>query len=1123
MEVQDSMFFCKLYTTKLLLIIKQKSKCMKLKRLDSDPWSMKYQFFRKLKLTVSLLLVGIIFGFASLNAQDAQPKIVTGTVTDKNNEPIPGVSVVIKGTTIAVITDIDGKFRISNLPGNAILVFKCVGMKSQEIPVNSATISVVLEDDVMGLNEVVVIGYSSVVRKELTGSVGSVSGSLLERIPVSSAAEALTGKIAGVQVTTPDGAPGSEVNIRIRGGTSVTQSNAPLYIIDGFPADNINNIPPTDIQSIDILKDASLTAIYGARGGNGVVLVTTKSAKAGKITASFNHTTTIRTLARKIDVMDPYEFVKIQYESVVSNNTNRQKFRGNFGNPQDFSLYKRFGDGNDWQDEILGGNPISRMYNLTLGGGSEALRFTSSITHSDEEGVLVGTSVKRTNVNTKISADLSKKVKIMIYPRFTYRQDNGNGADKVGKGGIIDVLRYRPTNGLRDFGHFPAEDIDAEEERIFAYSNPKGDIEQNYLKGNRYEFTNQASIEWEIFKNLIFRSEGSQFMSFNKTDKFWGDLTKEASENNYLPIAEISDQKQNKYGWTNTLAYSFSMDKHNFSFVAGQEINNSVELTATSKARYFPKEIKPKIALVNMGIGTPWNIASPITSPERLQSYFGQANYNFNHKYLLSLTFRADGSTKFAPGKQWGYFPAISGAWVISEEKFMANQNVFSQLKLRVALGKAGNNRITDDMWRYQYEISSSGGPGWGEINETGFEYYVNSGGSTFPNSKIKWETTLTRNLAFDIGLFKDFLSITPEVYWNTTSDLLYKSNITTTTGYDTQMQNVGQVTNRGFDLTINANILQKNDYFLKANFTFGSNRTVIDKLNGTDEVLWATSDRWKSSDFDYALKVGDQLGLIYGYVYDGIYNFDEFTPTQTYGYSALPGTVNCDALFGTAPGKPKFKNFVDGVDGAGDVNIVNENDKVIIGNTNPKFSGGFGLSGGWKNFDLTANFNFIYGFDVNNATRYTLSSFEDNTNKYYNILPEFNSDKRWRYAEDINGDRMVNNAAYVQQYRDVNANATTFNPVDIGKKVTHSYFIEDGSFLRLQDVTLGYTLPSQILKKIKLANLRVFISGYNLWIWTKYTGYDPEVDIQSGLTPGVDYNRYPRSRNYVFGINVTF
>jgi hypothetical protein len=213
----------------------------------------------------------------------------------------------------------------------------------------------------------------------------------------------------------------------------------------------------------------------------------------------------------------------------------------------------------------------------------------------------------------------------------------------------------------------------------------------------------------------------------------------------------------------------------------------------------------------------------------------------------------------------------------------------------------------------------------------------------------------------------------------------------------------------------------------------------------------------------------------------------------------------------------------VDGVDGAGDVNIVNENDKVIIGNTNPKFSGGFGLSGGWKNFDLTANFNFIYGFDVNNATRYTLSSFEDNTNKYYNILPEFNSDKRWRYAEDINGDRMVNNAAYVQQYRDVNANATTFNPVDIGKKVTHSYFIEDGSFLRLQDVTLGYTLPSQILKKIKLANLRVFISGYNLWIWTKYTGYDPEVDIQSGLTPGVDYNRYPRSRNYVFGINVTF
>ncbi|WP_423126875.1 TonB-dependent receptor [Gaoshiqia sp. Z1-71] len=1054
------------------------------------------------------------------SSQLAQPTAITGTVTDNNNAPIPGVTIMVKGTSKGTITDGSGNYLINAKTGD-VLVFSFVGMKSQEVAVTKPVINIMLDEESIGLDEVVAIGYGSMVRRELTGSVGSVSGVALERIPVASAAEALQGKVAGVQVTTIDGAPGSEVNIRIRGGTSVTQSNSPLFIVDGFPADNINDIPPTDIQSIDILKDASLTAIYGARGGNGVVIVTTKSARVGKLTVNFNHTSQVRTLARKIELMNPYEFIKIQYDAVVTNNTRRQQFRGNFGNPADFSLYKRF-KGNDWQDEILGGNPMSYMYNMTIGGGTQGLRFNTSITHNDERGVLIGSGVIRTNVNTKINADISKKVKVLINPRFNYRQDRGAGADAVGSGGIIDVLRYRPTNGLRDFSYLPPEDIDPEEERYFQYTNPKGDINQNYLRGNRYEFTNQALIEWNVIPGLIFRTEGSQYMAFYYTDRFWGDLTSTARNNNSLPVAELVSQRRNRYGWTNTLNYNLSQNNHNYSFLLGQEIQSSVQFASTNSARYFPKEIEPEIAIRNMGLGTPWKVTSSISSPERAASFFGQANYNYAQKYLLSATFRADASTKFAPGNQWGYFPAISGAWILSKENFMADQNLFSLLKLRVAIGKAGNNRITDDMWRYQYVVSTSGGPGWGEINENGYEYYVNSGGSTFPNPKIKWETTLTRNFAFDIGMFKDRLTITPEVYWNTTSDLLYESNIPSTSGYARQMQNIGQVTNRGFDLTVDARIIESQNAYLNANFTFGANKTRIDKLNGTEDVIWTTSKRWSSSDFDYCLKVGDQLGLIYGYVYDGIYRFNEFEMTSGYSYVALPETVNNDALFGTAPGRPKFKNFVDGVDGASDINIVNENDKVVIGNTNPKFSGGFGLSAGWQNFDFSANFNFIYGFDVNNASRYTLSSFENNTNNYFNILPEFNEDRRWRYAEDTYGDRMVNDSRYVDLYREINADAVVFNPVDIGKKVTHSYFIEDGSFLRLQDLTLGYSLPKKVLDSIGLTRLRVFFSGYNLWIWTNYSGYDPEVDIQSGLTPSVDYNRYPRSRNYVFGVNVT-
>lgn len=1068
-----------------------------------------------------LLLLAILLSVSiSLFAQDRQ---ITGTVIEKGtNLPLPGAAVVLKGTSSATTTDQKGKFILrTKETGTVQLEIRMIGFTTQVVSVKeNGPVNVSLAEDTKSLDEVVVIGYGSgTATKNLTGSVASVSGTVLARVPVSSVAEALQGKAAGVQVTMADGAPGSEINIRIRGGTSVTQSNAPLYIVDGFPADNISDIPPTDIQSIDILKDASLTAIYGARGGNGVVVVTTKRAKVGKVSVTFNHNTQVRTLARQIDLMNPYEFVKIQYESAVGDNTRRQRFRSNFGNPMDFDLYKRL-PGNDWQDEILGGTPMSQMYNLTLNGGSQVIRYNTSVTHNQEKGVLIGSGVTRTNVNSKFNAELSKKVRVLLNPRFTYRQDRGAGANNVGSNGIIGVLRYRPTNGLREFSYLPAEDIDPEDERYFEYNNPKGDIDQNYLRRNGYEFNNQASVEWNILRNLIFKSSGTQYMSYRFTDRFWGDLTREAAGvgNNNQPIVELTTQRQNKYGWNNTLEYSGIKDKHNYRFLVGQEILNTEQFTNSGTSRYFPKAVEPDRAIRNLSLGTPWKSSSSITSPERLSSYFGQATYNFDEKYLLSLTYRADGSTKFKPGRQWGHFPAVSAAWVVTKEPFMNDQQLFSQIKLRAALGQSGNNRITDDMWRYQYEIVNTGGPGWGEATPNGYEYYTNTGGRTMPNPDIKWETTLTRNLAFDVGMFKDRLTFTPEVYWNTTTDLLYQSNIPTTSGYTQQMQNIGQVTNRGVELTLNAQVIKRKNSYLNATFTFGSSKTRIDKLNGTESEIWMTNDAWKSSESDYMLKVGDQLGLIYGYVYDGIYRFDEFD-LQGLTYVAKPGTVNNDALFGTQPGRPKFKNFVDG---EGENSIVNERDRVVIGNTNPKFSGGFNLSGGWKNFDMSANFFYMYGFDVNNATRYMLSSFVNNTNNYFNVLPEFNASNRWRYSDDLYGDRMLSNASYVTKYQEVNANASTFNPVDIGKNVTHSYFIEDGSFLRLQDVTIGYTLPQKALKRLNVGNLRLFLSGYNLFQWTNYDGYDPEVDVQTGLTPGLDYNRYPRSRNFVAGLNIT-
>ncbi|WP_071147600.1 SusC/RagA family TonB-linked outer membrane protein [Bacteroides ihuae] len=1064
----------------------------------------------------------------------AQNIVVKGNVSDSQGEPIIGASVVEKGNkSNGVITDLDGHFSITVGKGKKIVI-SYIGMETQEVDaIVGKGLIIVLKDDSQALDEIVVIGYGSRARKDLTGSVGSISGVRLAAVPVTSAAVALQGKIAGVQVTTVDGAPGADINIRVRGGTSVTQSNDPLYIVDGFQTDNINDIPPTDIASIDVLKDASLTAIYGAKGGNGVVVVTTKSAQQGKVQVGFNTQVSVSKLAKKLDLMNTADFVRYQYDWAAANGTrssNAKYYRANFGNPLDLDIYQR-ATTHDWQDEVMGETPFNYSTNLTVGGGSEKFRFNTSLTNSEDKGIILGSGVRRTNLNIKMNIQLTNNLTLTINPKFTFRRDTGAGGDKIGGGGIIDVLRYRPTNGLREFAFWDPETVDPDDEAVFEYTNPKNDIGQNTLKKHSYAYTNQFSLDWQPIKGLTLRTEAAYYISFNDENRFYGAMTDEGQDNKKLPVASIKNKHTEKYTWTNTASYGFEIDQlHNFSFLLGQEIQHDRTKESYIKNRYFPRNISSERALNNMGLGTTWESTSSLSTPERTASFFGQASYNYNHKYLVSGTFRADGSTKFAPGEQWGYFPSISGAWVLSKERFLENNPIISNLKLRGAVGLAGNNRIDNDMWRYLYAVNTTGGPGFGEATENGEKWYGEaSGKSVFPNTKIKWETTLTRNLAFDLDLFNGRLTVTPEVYWNTTKDLLYKSDVPSTTGYTQQMQNIGQVTNKGFELSINGDILRGKDYVLSGNFTLGFNKMKVDKLNNTDDVIWDQNDRWKSSYNDYCLKVGDQVGLIYGFVYDGLYSFDEFDFDPNQNLLAVPkeGTIinnvlnNSNSGVATLPGKIKFKD-ISGPDGKPDGQIT-EDDRSVIGNTNPKFQGGFGLSGQWKGFDFTANFNYMYDFDVNNATAYQLSSSEGNSQNFFNVLSKFNN--RWTYVGK-DGECMYKNNYLensVETYKELNAGKTLWNPADVTNKVTHSYFIEDGSFLRCQDITLGYTLPKSLSNKWGMSRLRLYVSGSNLFIITGYSGYDPEVDVQTGLTCGMDYNRYPRSRSFVFGANITF
>ena len=1068
----------------------------------------------------------------------AQNITVNGVVEDSAGEPMIGATVLVDGSKDGVATDFDGNFTIKCAP-NAKLHVSYIGYKPQTIEVNGQTnIKVVLLEDSEALEEVVVIGYGGTrARRDLTGSVGSVSGVKLAAVPVTSAAVALQGKVAGVQVTTVDGQPGADINIRVRGATSVTQANDPLYIVDGFQVDNINDIPPADIQSIDILKDASLTAIYGAKGGNGVVIVTTKSAQEGKTQVNFNAQGSISHISKKLDLMNTPEFVNYQWDLAAAtkkyNTTETNQFRYYFGNPLDMDLYNA-APTHDWQDEVMGGNPFSYSTNLSIGGGTDKTRYNISITQSDDRGIIMGSGVRRTNIHTKLQTKILPNLTLQFNPKVSYRRDEGAGGDNVGTGGIIDVLRYRPTNGIRELGLVWADGVaDPDAEAAFAYTNPVNDIASNTRKKHSYTVTNQSALEYKPITGLTLRTEGVYNFAFSDDKRFWGPLTATGKKHNNLPVASITKTQKNSYTWTTTASYDWSVkDMHNFYALVGFELYNSQSQNTFQQNRYFPRDIDAQRAWDNMGLGTPYQSTSELGTADRTTSYFGQINYNYNHKYLLSATFRADGSSLFAPGNQWGYFPSVSGAWVLSEENFLKDQTWLNELKFRAAIGKAGNNRIKADQWRFLYYSNNTEGPEFDKSLSDG-DLWMDTG-KYLVNPDLKWETTLTRNFAFDIALFDNRLRITPEYYWNTTSDLIYEADVLTTMGYAKQYQNIGQVTNRGFELSVNGDILRGKDYVLSASFNIGANKMKVDKLTGDESYLELRHSRANSTaGNNYRLEVGGEVGLIYGYVYDGLYSFDEFyydagagiykpidnAYINKMGLDCKP-TVNMDGMFdsnragkATLPGKPKFKDL----NGDG---RIDEKDRTIIGRTTPKLQGGFGLNGQWKGFDFVANFTYFLDFDVYNATAYYLSSSIGNTNgNYLNVFSKFTD--RWNYTDGkwhTYGDDTKR-----ELYESVNAGKTQWNPADLRKDYTVSNFVEDGSFLRCTDITLGYTLPTNIISKAGMSKCRFYASVTNPFIITSYSGFDPEVDVQSGLTPSYDMNRYPRSRSYVLGINLSF
>ena len=1076
---------------------------------------------RKLCFTF-LLLVGV------LASALAQSRKITGKVMDgTTGNGLPDVSVVVSGATAGVQTDPVGNFTITtNVQGNVKLVFSYVGYTTQTLTVSGdAPVSVVLEKSANSLDDVVVIGYGTAKRKDLTGAISSLSGKELERIPLSSAAEALTGRLPGVQVTTTDGAPGAEIVIRVRGGGSITQDNSPLFIVDGFPVPDINDIAPTDIESIDVLKDASASAIYGARGANGVVIITTKRAKAGKSVVSYNGFYQLRAFPRKLDVLSPYEFTLAQYEYArLRSQAEVDNFQKYFGVYDDLELYKAQ-KGTNWQDELFGDPPASQQHNVSVTGGNDKTKVSLSYTNNKDEGLMVGSSYERHYLNFKLNHDISKSLKFDFSTRYSNATTLGAGTSGGSSVRVGDAITTRPVNGIAD--QIDISDLvdgatdDLYEEFLRSLINPIELTKQDYRRRISNVLNLNGGLTWNIMKGLSFRSELSLNRNAEENRRFWGPLTGESRNvGGNLPLGETSDILRTGYRLANTLTYNFNVgDDHRFTVLAGSELLDEDGSSKGMRSKFFAENITPDKLFDNMGLGTVDRIESSDKYGYALQSYFGRVNYTLNGKYIFAVSLRADGSSLFSEQNRWSYFPAVSAAWRVSDENFLKDVAFVTDLKLRASYGEAGNNRIPINLWKSEYSISNNRTIGFNDAQNA---YY--QAGTMLPNPSLKWETTITRNVGLDFSLFNSRINGSLDAYWNTTKDLLISEPVPPDAGYLTQMINIGQTSNKGIELALNGMLVNKKDFTLGASFNIGFNRSKIDNLGNNPSASY--NSNWAGTDLktqdDYRVNVGQTVGLMYGFVTDGWYTTDDFASydAATNRYTLKGGVPDPGGFMGgisLRPGLLKLKDL------DGDGFITADKDRQIIGVAQPKFSGGFGLNSTYKGFDGSVFFNYVYGNDVYNAGKISFNMYYRNS--YGNMLNTMNSDSRYKYIDGAG-----NLVTSLEGLAELNKNAKIWTPFSMGNAspVFHSYAVEDGSFLRLNNVTLGYSLPRNLISKLSMQRFRVYATVYNAFLWTKYSGYDPEVSATrssgySALTPGVDFSGYPKSRTYTAGVNITF
>ncbi|GAA4353268.1 TonB-dependent receptor [Hymenobacter saemangeumensis] len=1078
----------------------------------------------------------------------AQSRQVTGVVKSAEGETLPGVTVLVKGTTNGATTGMNGDFAIT-LPqaGNATLVFSYIGFATKEVAVGSQTsLKVTLASDSKQLDDVVVIGYQEVQRRDVTGSVASVSAKQIKDIPVNSAAEALSGRLAGVQVTASEGQPGADVRIRVRGGSSITQDNSPLYVVDGVQVENaLSVLSPQDIASVDVLKDASATAIYGARGANGVVIITTKNGLEGRTVVTYTGFAGFRRITKKLGVLQSADYVDYAYEKArISGGTAFSGFKNRFGsntfrdtrNYSQMAGYDTLGLARnsefiDWQEKAFGRDAFQQTHNLSISGGSKGTTYALSLTRNNEEGIQLNSGFVRNLLNFRFDHKATDKFRIGFTARLTDQTISGAGTSNQGSGSttntrLRNTLVYQPivtANQAAAGGAIDEIPDDDFFQNSNSLANPVLTLNNEFRDDKRQVFNLSGTASYSFTKNLSFRTTLGFDNNSTRLEAFFARYSPAVKPLSDLPYVIVNNGQAISINNSNVLSYSLKRSKHAIDAVLGQETYQRKATFLNTTSLYLPKGVTFEQAVDNIGQRDPGAPGTPQPAPQtgisenaRLLSGFGRLNYSFDNKYLFTATMRADGSSKFKGKNQWGFFPAASVAWRFSQEQFMESYNaIVSEGKLRLSYGLSGNNRIADFLYdplfgtgttlssfpvNTYYALNDIPVPGIAPIS--------------LANPNLKWESTASTNLGLDLGLFSNRVQFTLDAYYNRTYDLLLNQAIPATTGYQTQLINIGATSNRGLELQLSGTVLQTPDFNWTANTNVAFNRNRVEDLGGINALPIQYSG-WASTAIsgDYYVAVGQPVGLMYGYVTDGFYTADDFEGYSGGRWRLKSGVVSNRALTGfstteVTPGTIKLKDL----NGDG---VVDTNDRQVIGNANPKFTGGLNQQFSYKGFDASIFLNWVVGNDIYNANKIELTSYLANSH-----LANGLDDMKGRYRQiDENGALITD----LETSRRLNQNATIWTPTRT--LFVHSWAIEDGSFLRVNNVTLGYTLPKSITQYARMQSARFYVTLNNLHTFTRYSGYDPEVNSRRGspLTPGVDYAAYPRSRAFLFGLNLTF